>query len=266
MPAPSSPRPTASSRSTSRSPGWVEHDADEIWQFVQQTLGRGRRRAGRRRPSRWPPSASPTSARPRSCGTGAPAGRCTGRSCGRTGAPRRAATSSARPATCRWCGPRPAWCSTPTSRPPSSSGCSPRAASRPGPHLAFGTIDSWLLWNLTGGADRRGARHRRLQRQPHDAVRHPVAGVVARAVRPVRRAGRDARRGAAVERSVRRHRRRHGRRRRRRPDQRHRRRPAGRAVRPGLLRAGHDQEHLRHRLVRAHERGRARAPSRSTAC
>ena len=47
-----------------------------------------------------------------------------------------------------------------------------------------------------------------------------------------------------------------GRRRRRDPGQRHRRRPAGGPVRPGLLRAGHDQEHLRHRLVRAHERGR----------
>ena len=41
-----------------------------------------------------PPSASPTSARRRWCGTGAPAGRCTARSSGRTGAPRRAATSS----------------------------------------------------------------------------------------------------------------------------------------------------------------------------
>jgi glycerol kinase len=28
-----------------------------------------------------------------------------------------------------------------------------------GPHLAFGTIDSWLLWNLTGGTTDRGAVH-----------------------------------------------------------------------------------------------------------
>ena len=34
---------------------------------------------------------------------------------------------------------------------------------------AFGTIDAWLLWNLTGGD---GARHRAVQRQPHDAARH----------------------------------------------------------------------------------------------
>ena len=36
--------------------------------------------------------------------------------------------------------------------------------------------------------------------------------------------------------------------------ERHRRRSTGRAVRPGVRRAGHDEEHVRHRLVRAHER------------
>jgi glycerol kinase len=30
---------------------------------------------------------------------------------------------------------------------------------RRGPHLAFGTIDSWLLWNLTGGTEAAGAVH-----------------------------------------------------------------------------------------------------------
>ncbi|MHC1713748.1 MAG: FGGY family carbohydrate kinase [Solidesulfovibrio sp.] len=33
--------------------------------------------------------------------------------------------------------------------------------------LAFGTVDTWLLWNLTGGAR---PRHRCLQRQPHHAI------------------------------------------------------------------------------------------------
>ena len=33
----------------------------------------------------------------------------------------------------------------------------------------FGTIDTWLLWNLTGGVARRRARHRRDERQPDDA-------------------------------------------------------------------------------------------------
>ena len=36
--------------------------------------------------------------------------------------------------------------------------------------LAFGTVDSWLLWKLSGGAP---ARHRREQRVAHDALRHP---------------------------------------------------------------------------------------------
>ncbi len=39
--------------------------------------------------------------------------------------------------------------------------------------LAFGTIDSWLIWNLTGGAR---ARHRRDQRLPHAALQHPRSG------------------------------------------------------------------------------------------
>ena len=40
-----------------------------------------------------------------------------------------------------------------------------------------------------------------------------------------------------------------------------RRRPAGGAVRPGLRRSGHGQEHLRHRLVRAAQHGLHRRPS-----
>jgi hypothetical protein len=52
------------------------------------------------------------------------------------------------------CARRPAWCSTPTSRPPSSPGCSttcPARARAERGELAFGTIDSWLVWQLTGG-------------------------------------------------------------------------------------------------------------------
>ena len=51
---------------------------------------------------------------------------------------------------------------------------------------------------------RRRPRHRCHQRQPDDAVRHPHAAMVARAVRPVRRADFGAPGGVAVERSVRR--------------------------------------------------------------
>ena len=36
--------------------------------------------------------------------------------------------------------------------------------------LAFGTVDSWLVWKLT---ERRDAHHRRQQRLAHDAVQHP---------------------------------------------------------------------------------------------
>ena len=40
--------------------------------------------------------------------------------------------------------------------------------------LAFGTIDTWLLWNLTGGAVHATDPS---EREPHDAVRHPHAAV-----------------------------------------------------------------------------------------
>jgi glycerol kinase len=36
--------------------------------------------------------------------------------------------------------------------------------------LAFGTVDTWLIWKLTGGRD---SRHRPQQRQPDAAVQHP---------------------------------------------------------------------------------------------
>ncbi len=45
----------------------------------------------------------------------------------------------------------PGWCSTPTSRPPRSSGCSTEGGVEDDADLALGTIDSWLVWNLTGG-------------------------------------------------------------------------------------------------------------------
>ena len=53
--------------------------------------------------------------------------------------------------------------------------------------------------------------------------------------------------------------------RRQRPGGRHRRRPAGRALRPGLPRARARQEHLRHRLLRAREHGR-RGAGRAEGC
>ena len=222
---------------------------------VQATLGEVARRA---RPSRWPPSASPTSARPSVVWDRRTGGPCTGPSSGRTGAPRPAATSCATPATSTWCATRPASCSTRTSRRPSSSGSSPRAAWPAHDDLAFGTVDSWLLWNLTGGPADAGAVHatdvsnasrtllfdiRSRSWSPELCDLFGVPEALLPEVRPSSgRFGVTADHVAGVGAG--------------RPGQRHRRRPAGGAVRPGLLRAGHDQEHLRHRLVRADERGR----------
>ena len=54
--------------------------------------------------------------------------------------------------------------------------------------------------------------------------------------------------------------------RRRDPDRRHRRRPAGGALRPGLLRARHRQEHLRHRLLHAAQHRRPAGLVDTRAC
>ena len=158
-------------------------------------LGRGEGHAARRvsagSTSRSRPSASPTSARPWWPGTGPRAAAAPGASSGRTGGPRTGATSSPPPATSRSSGSAPASCSTPTSR---------------------GTKAEWLLTPEDGGRRvpagpdlaighhrhlapvepdrRRGPRHRPVQRQPDDALRHPRAGVERRAVRAARRAPR----------------------------------------------------------------------------
>ena len=74
-------------------------------------------------------------------------------------------------------------------------------------------------------------------------------------------AGQHAARGPAVERGLRA--RLDDARRRRRPDRRHRRGSAGRAVRPDVSRAGHGEEHLRHRLLSVAEHRRAAVVSRN---
>ena len=118
--------PTASSTQHFPQPGWVEHDAAEIWEVTRR--GRRARRSptpgidGRRAARR---SASPTSARP-SCAwdpaTGEPLHRALVWQDRRTaGALRRAARGRA---TSRWSASAPASCSTPTSPAPRSSGCS----------------------------------------------------------------------------------------------------------------------------------------------
>jgi glycerol kinase len=97
--------------------------------------------------------------------------------------------------------------------------------------LAFGTMDSWLLWKLTGG---RRACHRREQCRAHHAVRHPPQrgttscwpcctcppSAAARGA-PQQPCLRRDRCRACWARPI--------------PDRRHGGRPAERAVRPGLL-------------------------------
>ena len=67
--------------------GWVEHNPVEIWERTSAVIQTALQRARPARDATWPRSASPTSARPPWCGTGAPAGRTTTRSSGRTPAP-----------------------------------------------------------------------------------------------------------------------------------------------------------------------------------
>ena len=133
---------------------------------------RGRRRRGRCR--RW---ASPTSARRPSCGTARAESRSTTRSCGRTPAPSRSCGGSpatrgridcaARvglPLASYFSGPKLTWLleHVPGARERAERG-----------ELAFGTIDSWLVWNLTGGARGGSAPDRRDQREP-DAADGPA--------------------------------------------------------------------------------------------
>ena len=246
---------TGSSPSTSRDPAGWSTTPTEIADAVRATL------AERRRRSSDGPVAAIGITNQRETVVAwdrrdRPAAR-TGPSCGRTGAPPTAAPSWPPPATSRSCAERtglvldPYFSATKMAWLLTEGGV--RGRTRPGARHG----------RRVGGVApdrRRGLRHRSLQRQPHDAVRHRPAGVERRAGGAVRRPGRRPARGAAVERPPRAHRRRL-RRARRHPGRRHRRRPAGRPLRAGLLRAGHGQEHLRHRQLRPDERRARTCPA-----
>ena len=64
-------------------PGWVEHDAAEIWRNTQAVIAEALARASLAPPTS-PPSGSPTSAKRRCSGTAQPARPCTTPSSGRT--------------------------------------------------------------------------------------------------------------------------------------------------------------------------------------
>ena len=97
--------------------------------------------------------------------------------------------------------------------------------------LAFGTMDTWVLWNLTG---ERGPRDRRDQRQPHDADGPRDARLARAEPRADGHPALDAAGDPLLQRALRRG---VGHRDRRAPDRRHPRRPAGGAVRADVLRA-----------------------------
>ena len=66
-------------------PGWVEHDAAEIWEVTRSVVREAVEAAGTKRACTRP--GSRTSGRRSSSGTGRVSSRSTGRSCGRTAAP-----------------------------------------------------------------------------------------------------------------------------------------------------------------------------------
>ncbi len=251
-------------RSTSRSPGWVEHDPEESVAHRAGDRPRGDRQGRPRRAATSRRSASPTSARPRWCGIAPPASRSTTPSSGRTAAPPRCADAlkdaghetlvvgAHRPAarslflrhqdrlaagpSCRARGRRRSAASSPSAPSiPSCCGASPAAPctrpTPPTPRAPRSTIST-----------------------PMPGARELCAlfGVPAALLPQVRDCAAEYGTTAAV--------------RRRDPDPRHCRRPAGGADRPGLLRARHDEIDLRHRLLRHAQHRRAAWSPRATGC
>ena len=139
--------------------GWVEHDPAEIWVNTRQVCG-GRARQGRpRRVRRSPRSASPTSARPRSSGTRPPASRSTTPSSGRTRAPtgiceELGALGGGAGALPREDRPAAGDLLLRPEDPldPRQRRRRPRAG-RARRARCSATMDTWVLWNMTGGTE-----------------------------------------------------------------------------------------------------------------
>ena len=148
---------SASTTSTSRGPGWVEHDAAEIWSIVRRIVPQAIADAGDR------------AAADRGAGRDQPA-----RDDGGLGPAHRASRSSraivwqdTRTAAACWpaCSARtpPPMITARTGLPMATYFSAPEAALAAGPRpgaaagapsagdLLFGTMDSWISWNLTGG-------------------------------------------------------------------------------------------------------------------
>ena len=256
-----------SSPSTFRSPGWVEHDPEEIWSTrasrpaapPSRKAGITRRRHRRHRHHQPARDHADLGARhrpadpPRHRLAGPPHRRALRRRC-------------ATPATSRASPPGPACSSTPISPAPRWPGCStasPGARERAARgELCFGTVDSFLIWRLTGGkvhaTDATNASRTLLLRHPQrrwddellalfDVPRRHAAG--GQGLRRDLRHDRARRCSAAPI-----------------ADSRRRRRPAGGDHRPGLLRARHDEIDLRHRLLRPAQHRATERSSRATGC
>ena len=134
-------------------PAWVEQDARELWTSVREAVDACLEKA--RRPALWPPSASATSARAWWCGIAAPASRPGLASSGSAAAPPRSAPNYGAVASRTCCASARAWPSILCSPPARRAGCwniSPSGEKRAANgELAIGTVDSWVLWNLSGG-------------------------------------------------------------------------------------------------------------------
>ena len=232
-------------------PGWVEHDPKEIWTRCQEVIDGALPRPACR-PRIWPRSGSRTSARRPSCGIATPVSRSTTPSCGRTRASRTSSTSS-RPTAgrtasatrrgCRWRPTSPARrCagSSTTSRAPAHAprpASSPSATSTPG---ASGTspVGSTAGVHVTDVSN--ASRTMLMNLATLDWDDDLLAAIGVPALDAARRSGPSSAvygeamgtlAGIPVAGDL-------G-------------RPAGRDVRPGRLRRGRRQEHLRHRQLHA---------------
>ena len=136
-------------------PGWVEHDADG--DLGEHPRGHGRRAGrGRHRPRRHRRHRDHATARDdRRVGPEHRASRSTTRSCGRTPARRRSArlarggvdryrSRTGLPIATYFAAPKVRWILD------NVDGAREKAEAG---DLLFGTIDTWLIWNLTGGVD-----------------------------------------------------------------------------------------------------------------
>ncbi len=137
-------------------PGWVEHDPQEIWAtqigVAVEALGRAGLEAARHRRHRHhQPARDDGRLGPRDRRADLQRDRLAGPAHGGVLRP-----PEGRTVTRTSSASAPAWSSTRISRAPRSAGssttCRARARRPNAGELAFGTIDTWLVWKLTGGA------------------------------------------------------------------------------------------------------------------